>query len=354
MGKKGGSSAPPPPDPNVVSAAQTKSNQETASYNAGLSHVDQYTPYGNLTYTQVGNNADGSPHYKSNINFTPTGQSIFDQQQQQQKTISDIANGYGGQIKTQMGTPFDTSSLPAMRTSANGNGIGIQSSLDYSKLSGIPTSSADFASAGQQAQNAVMSRTRPELDHQQQALDNKLANQGIMPGSDAYTYAQKIQGQNANDATQQAVLAGNQQQNALYAQALASRQQGQSEANAQGAYHDSAQQQAYGQNFSNAQLNNSALAQQLQQNMAIRELPLNEYNALNSSSQIQTPTFGSANPVAMAPTDVSGNFYNAYRGLQDGYNQGVGSNNAMMSGLFNMGGQLGAAYISSGGSGGGE
>src|SRR5574343_1867567 len=45
--------APPPPDPLVTAAAQTQSNKETASWQAALNAVNQQTPWGKLTYSQV-------------------------------------------------------------------------------------------------------------------------------------------------------------------------------------------------------------------------------------------------------------------------------------------------------------
>lgn len=46
-------SAPTPPDPTVVANAQTASNLETARTNAQLNRVNQYTPWGSLTYSQT-------------------------------------------------------------------------------------------------------------------------------------------------------------------------------------------------------------------------------------------------------------------------------------------------------------
>ena len=45
--------APPPPDPTVVAGAQTASNIATAQKNAQLNRVNQYTPWGSQTYSQV-------------------------------------------------------------------------------------------------------------------------------------------------------------------------------------------------------------------------------------------------------------------------------------------------------------
>lgn len=65
--------APEPPDPKVTAAAQTGTNVSTAVANATLGNVNQVTPYGNLTYSQSGqqfiNDANGGVWYKG-----PNGQ----------------------------------------------------------------------------------------------------------------------------------------------------------------------------------------------------------------------------------------------------------------------------------------
>lgn len=350
MPGKGSKSPPAPPDPNVVSAAQTKSNEDTASYNAGLSHVNQNTPYGSLTYKQTGTNPDGSPQYQSNISFTPLGQQIFDQQQKQQKGLSNVAGGMIDSIGNTTGKPLDTSGVPDIQSSVSSSPI--QSSLDYSSAPAIP-GGGDFSKDAQNYQNAYNERMQPQLQRESNALDSKLANQGIMPGSEAYNTEHTLFGQHENDANAQGVMGGYQTQQALNAQQLAAHQAGTTDINNQGQFANTAQQQGFNQGMQGAGLANSANAQSLAEAIEKKELPLNEYNALSSASQIQTPSFNSAPPVSMAPTNVAGNYYNSYAGLQNNYNQSVGSNNSMMSGLFNLGGQLGASYLMGSGSSGG-
>lgn len=60
--------APEPPDPKETAGAQTSTNVSTATANAFLGNVNQKTPYGNLTYTQSGQqfiaDPNGSQWYK--------------------------------------------------------------------------------------------------------------------------------------------------------------------------------------------------------------------------------------------------------------------------------------------------
>ena len=61
--------APTPPDPKETAAAQTSTNLSTAQGNAILGNVNQVTPYGNLTYTQTGqqfvSDPNGQKYWKS-------------------------------------------------------------------------------------------------------------------------------------------------------------------------------------------------------------------------------------------------------------------------------------------------
>lgn len=332
--------APSAPDPIATSTAQ-----------ANMNHVDQYTPQGSLKYTQESTNPDGTPHYRSDISLTPEGQATYNQQQQQDQSINNIANGYMNTIQSAMGQGLDTSGLPAMQSSASGgmglttnvNGGNIQKGLDFSGAPQLPGIN-DFSADRQHVVDNIYSRMNPELDRQQSLMDNKLANQGIMPGSEAYNYEQKQMQQQRNDALVQADLAGSAEQSRLFGLGMDARQQSVGETTSQGQFANSAQdqnfnqgyqnaglnntaqQQLFNQDYQNAQLANSSRAQSLAEQIQQRELPLNEFNALRSASQVQTPTF-SPTP---NNTDLS-------QGIYNNYNQDVGSSNSMMSGLFNLG-----------------
>lgn len=107
-----------------------------------------------------------------------------------------------------------------------------------------------------------------------------------------------------------------------------------------------------GQNIQQAQtVRNQALNEMLTQ----RNQPLQDYSALlGFSGGIQQPQFATPTQGTVAPTDVSGNINAAYAGqLQNAQNQyqgqmaawqqGQQSGNAMMGGLFGLGGSaLGA------------
>lgn len=214
----------------------------------------------------------------------------------------------------------------------------IQSNLDYS---GAPNVSTDFSNLTNQAQNAVYNQAASRLDPQwqnaQHDLDSKLANQGVVQGSEAYQRAQDEFSRQKNDAYNQAnysaVGAGNALQNQLFGQSLAARGQATGEAAQQGAFANDAQAQQYAQALQNANFGNQARAQGLTEQTQLQMLPLNELNALRSQSQVQMPTFSQVPQSQVQPTNVSGNVWNAY-------NANVANSNNFMNGLFGVAGSV--------------
>jgi hypothetical protein len=356
----GGSQAP---DPYQTAAAQTQSNQQTANYNAALNRVNQVTPYGSSTYTQNGTDSTGAPNYTQTISLAPEVQSQLDNQLKQNDSLSNLGFNLGDQAKSSLSSGLDTSKLPALAGAPNAgpvqSGYGgygnVQTSLDYSKLPQLYGGN-DFQQSAKDTANAVYqqaaSRLDPQWNNTQNQQDAKLANMGVMYGSGAYGKAQTQLDQAKNDAYNQAnfssILAGNDEQQRLFGDSLQQRQQMAGEANAQGAFANSAQAQAYGQAQQNAQFANAAQAQKYAQalqgaqfgNQAraqglteqtnLRDLPLNELNALRSSTQIQNPQFSSVPQSTAAGTDISGDIYKSAQ-------IDAANSNNFMNGLMGLG-----------------
>jgi hypothetical protein len=142
----------------------------------------------------------------------------------------------------------------------------------------------------------------PQWNNTQQQLAAQLANQGITQGSEAYNNAHDEYGRQ--------------------------------------------KQQAYTNATNNAITQGPANAQQL---FALtseqRGQPLNELNALRTGSQVSMPTLPGQTPSNAAPTDVSGNINNAYNQQLGIYNSQLAGQNSLSSGLFGLGGSLGAAGL---------
>jgi hypothetical protein len=174
MGK---SQAPQPPNPYQTAQAQTASNKETAIAQTGLNAQNQVTPYGNLTYSQEGTWADGTPKFTATQTLTPAQQGILNSTQGTQQNLANTAQEQSGKLSGLLNSPF----------------------------------SLDNTAVESRINELARMRLDPQLQQQQTALDTKLANQGIRLGSAAYDRAQLGQGQIANDARNQLLLTGRQQ-----------------------------------------------------------------------------------------------------------------------------------------------
>lgn len=97
---------PKAPDPAQVSAAQTKSNQDTALFNANLNRVNQSSPFGSVSWSHTGD--DPASGWAQQTSLSPQLQSLFDSQTQSQQGISDAVTGAIGRLPT---GPFDASGI---------------------------------------------------------------------------------------------------------------------------------------------------------------------------------------------------------------------------------------------------
>jgi len=138
-------------------------------------------------------------------------------------------------------------------------------------------------------------RLQPQFDRDDQALRTQLINSGIRPGSDAWNTEMTRQSQAKNDALDQLVLSGH--QTAV----------------------------------------NDILTE--------RNQPLNEITALMSGSQVGTPNYTSTPQTSVAGTDYAGMVANNYNAANQQYQSQLQQNNALMGGLFGLGGTLGGMGI---------
>lgn len=329
-----GKSAPSSPDP-----VQTATAQST------LDHTNQITPWGNSTYAQTGT-ADGVPQYTQTTSLSPTQQQLFNTQQQNALTASTAGGSLANQVANNFSQPFNPGGT-ALSYGAQGGQI--QNSVPSGGQIQTQVGGGNTNQQIQQAQNAAYNTQAgyltPQYTEQNNQLAASLANQGITVGSTAYNNAMDDASRNQTFGYQQAqnaaVTAGDTEQNTLYGQNLSSaqfannaqaQQYGENLSSAQ--FGNQAEQQGYNQNYQNAGLNNSANAQNFQQQSYLQQLPLNEYNALMSSSQVQSPQFSSTG----TPPNLMGQ-------INQNYQNQLGSYNNSMSGLYGLGGTAAMAAM---------
>lgn len=152
--------APSTPSAAETATAQSASNRETALTQQLLNMTNQVTPQGNLTYNQSGNatykDANGkditTPTFTATQTYSPEQQKLYDQGVLADTKMNDVALGQIDRVGGVLGTNFNYD------TGAHEQWAGDL----YGKLN----NDANQRNIG--------------------LLDQKLANQGLQPGSEAY------------------------------------------------------------------------------------------------------------------------------------------------------------------------
>ena len=284
-------------DPVALANAQGQANVSSAETQAQLNASNTFSPYGSTVYAP--NQIDPTTGKPSSYNITqslsPALAGLFNTQTGLAQAVASGAMPFAG-------------AAPGMATSG-ANIIGrvgglastLPSTIDLSAVPNIgPLSPGSFATSvtggagGQPIPNAVTSvntnfpqlvkqaqdaayqqQTQyldPQFNQQEETLRQSLADQGIEEGSPAFSRAMgdfNRQKQMAyGNAQDQAVQAGNEQQRALFAQAIAG-----------GQFTNQAQQQLFGQGMSLADLYNQAVLGAQGANVQAAASNLNRANA---------------------------------------------------------------------------
>lgn len=387
MGKK---SAPAAPDYNSLAIMQAAANAQQAEANVTANRVNQTTPYGSLNYTK---NPNGT--WSSVETVSPEAQHAIDSQIAITSGRSDAANDMLGRVTAATSQPFNapkwdsylqgvgavdtTKQTPAgqFTTTANVN----QNVVDPS---GVNVNAPQYSQARQDqyakaAYDAQYGLLAGDMNAQQEKLQNQLALQGLAPNAEASTGAMgsyyDARSRQLQSLAAQATLTGNQMSNNDYASQLAgfnagnqavgqnfnqqlasqdaynktqqqkfAQDQGTYQTNLQGLTTNAALQQAYNQ----AQAQQYAQAQSnygtnWQQEQTLRNIPLNEMNALLSGQQIQNPTF---TPYAAQQYTPGPDYLGA---AQAQYNNAAANSSSNMGMLGNLAGGIFGAAGQSGG-----
>ena len=311
MGK---SDSPPPPDYTGAANATAAGNLAQQRIATTANRVNQYTPYGNSTYSQIGGQIQDPTAYQNALSdyqksggflggATPGGwgNSPTGADSGAGSTWTPATGGLWGapvgpppnRADFMMNNP-DSQWRQDITLSPAGQQLLDRQNRTSSQLAGLQDAAVqrvgDAANSPlpgvynpqedtNNARDLILARMEPALNRDQEALRTQLVNQGFSPNSQAFTTSMDQFGRQKNDAYQQASLSGinlGQQQQAMrYAQAL--------------------------------------------QN---RGIPLNELNAIRTGSQVQNPNFsGVPQQGAVGGPNLTG-------AMQGTYNAALGNANA--------------------------
>jgi len=397
-------SAPAAPDYRGAAQETASGNLDAARANIAANRVNQYTPYGNLVYSMQGEDKYGNPMWSATQSFSPDQQALYDYDVAASKGLGQLSQTGLNYVQNMMANPFSTGSLPALQSNlqqaqmeriSGGPQLGQLGSAEAQMRAGqgpnLQTSlGQNVGMAGwDRASNLLMQRLAPQMQVQQEQLDQKLASQGIPIGSEAYNRAKTQLGMQQNDLMNQAQLQAQGIQQNLFGQELAAGQfgnqamLGQNQAQlANLGFTNQAMQQDFanrmaGLGFNNQQMQqmyanqtaqqqaNNAIAQQQFANQLTganlanqarqqgfgelayqRNEPLNTLNAVRSGAQVQGPSFVNAPQQAVtAGPDYLGATQAGYNAQLANFNAQQAAQANLNSGLMGLGGSLGAAAI---------
>lgn len=342
----GKGSAPKTPDYEGAAKATAQGNLEATRAATAANRINQFTPYGSLTYTQkpvstvdqAGFDKAMAEYQKrlaqsqqvgssGNMSGGGRGSVLFGGNRPSQSAgqlvaprIEDFTkvNPDAGWEQTVTLTPEAQAALDQQlalnRKYGEVANIGFDRARDVFEnpeldVSALPQRAINV---GQTAQEAILSRLNPQLAQQEEALRTRLANQGITLGSEAYNREMMQQSQRMNDLQMQAALQGINLDQANRASAL--------------------QEQAY-----------------------LQDRPLNLINALRSGNQVAAPQFQQfAQQATTQGPDILGATQARYQADMNAYNANQAQGAGMMGGLFSLGGAIAGLPVAGGGSIGGN
>lgn len=278
--------APDAPNPTKTAAAQGDANREAVQTSSIVNNPNTVTPYGNQTYSQSGTeyvtDATGKqvavPRYTQTTTLAPAQQQMLEQQNQAGIGVNDLALSQIDQLQNTLGSPIDTSGLP---------------NYQY-------TSGNDYSADRQRVEDALMERMSKYASQDREAMDTRLATQGVSQGHEAYKNSADEFNRNLTDQRLAAILGAGTEQSRLANMELA------------------------GLGF-----NNQTRGAQAQEMFALRNQPINETGALLSGGQVTLPQFQPMYRQGMEPAPVASSIYNS---------AGIDANNTNMrnQGLFSL------------------
>jgi hypothetical protein len=379
------SEAPPPPDYAAAAQAQGVANKETAQFNAGINRPDEYTTTGSRTWTLRPGADPNNPQpgdWQLLTALSPEQQKLYDMDISNSLQLGELGNKAIGTVDQMMGTPFDMSKLPAGPGTTSWGQIASNvkgSPGDFAQFTApdaaqqrigsnsnqLMGDAASFSADRQRVADAMYGSMTKYYDDRfsrdQAAMETQLANQGLMQGSEAYDRARTDFDRNKNDAYQQAALqatlAGGAEQSRLQNELRSSLTTGQgmdlaaNEGNlqsaagilgldtaanqgniqsaqaAQGLDINSMQAliQALSANRQTSQVEQQLRGDQMQEQAWLRQLPLNEINAIRTGAQVNMPQFGGYYTGANAEAPP------VYQAVNDLYGQQLGNSNAQQA-----------------------
>lgn len=352
MGKK--STPAPPATPDYAGAAreQGQANLDAARIGAELTNSNQVTPYGSQIFTK---NPD-SDQWTSTITLSPEQQALYDRQTQGQLALANTGTSMLGRIQNTLGQPMDLSGAPARVNSVGESNYNLYGGPTDAAVDALDTSKLDGTAVRDALYRRATSTLDPQFKQQEEALRERLLNSGIREGSEQYSQQMNDFNRSRDaaygDARDRSIIAEGDERSRMLAEILAG-----------GTFANSARQQTVDNRMRALGVNNQTEAQRFNDRVAagnfantqrgaaideaayLRSLPLNEYAAVTSGSQVTNPSFrGTGQVQGPAAAPVFAGAQAQGQSAIDLYNAQMASANSARAGLTGLFGTALSAF----------
>lgn len=313
----GGSKAPEAPNPTIVARQQAGLNRDAAVDSQNLNAINQYTPYGSVTY-QFGD--------RGNLKNIPIGQTVTlsrDGQttvDNQQRAAADLS---GRAVWALNKAPNSSFSLKGIKYGPNGYDTSGLDTFDPNGMPYDPRSYGDVSQIDQKAADAAYNYGARKLDArfetQNRRMTNDLNNRGLpITGEAAGKVMSELNdSQNAayGDLSNQSYLTGHQtagdnlaREQGLHAAAFNEALQGNNQQ-----YKNFGDTLQFEQNLRNSAIN---------ERERVRNAAINDASIyLQGAPAIQAPQANAAPSYAVQNADITNPTYNSYNSQMASYNQ---------------------------------
>jgi len=301
-------SQPSAPDPYATAAAQNQQNQQASQYSTVAGNANEVNPYGSVNYQAVeqvpvyganGQVTGYAPRYQRTTTLSPDQQKLLALETQGKYNLGTTAVEQSSKIRDTLSKPINSASWTPWQTDVKAQ--------DYRQDQG-PTDRAAI-------EKAMMDSYNRAAEPKQKAQEAQLAARGFSPGGKGYGNYQMQQGDNLSEAARNAYLAS-----------------GDESRKAQASYNDVATGR-FNMDKALADYYNNVRGGQMQEEIALRNQPINELSALMTGAQATVPQF---QPFQGAP--IQGSNIGQY--ISDNYKNQVGAAATTNAGIFNMIGGL--------------
>lgn len=358
MGKKAPKS-PAAPDPIATAQAQGQANLDAARLNQLSNMTNQVTPYGSLTYENIG--PDRWTAYQT---LSPAQQHMLNQEQAINMTANDMSQRALWRADATLNTPFTDQGVQQAGFRIDPNwAVPYQGAPQMRASPGVQRLGVEDVRPQDTNQIAqlMMKRANPQFEAQRAGIRSNLINSGVREGSEAWNRAMDDYNRQYSDANIAAQLAAGTEQSRQLQADLASAQNrvGQQQWNVNQQFQHGQQEGAFNfdqemaRNTFQNQLRQAQLGElqmfsdrdtaerqrQLQERITMRQVPLNEMAALATGNQIQQPNFVNTPQFQTQPGNYQDAVYQSYAGQQNAYNQQMQAAMANRAGMFGLLGQ---------------